>query len=136
MRPRNDPQLHLGLAHLGGTQRDPVMASLGNLQASAKRGSVNRGHDRLRRSFQCIDHRNQPRAAPFLAGRDLSELLDVGSGNESSPAADQHDRRHVAIASEGLDRFQNPLRHAGAQGIDRRILDGDCADTVLNAHAN
>ena len=128
----NDPEVHLGLTHIGGGHSDAVMTGHGKLEAASKRVTVNGGDERLGGVFElfqpCV-HRLRSFDG-LLARRQLLEDVDVRAGDERRAGADQDDgvrRRIVAGALDGVsDRFWN----AGAQGIHRWIVDGDYGNPV------
>ena len=84
----NDAELHFGLADLRVGRRDAIVAGHRDFQSAAERRAVDRHDDRLARVFNREQKRQKSRTAA-LAGCNLAELLDVGAGDESFPAADQ-----------------------------------------------
>jgi len=69
--------------------------------------------------------RQQSRTARACAGGELSEFPDIGAGDERSPSPDQHRCANRGIVADLSDCLGYTLRHAGAQRVHRRILDGD-----------
>ena len=129
---RNQPELHFRLADLRIRNGDAVVAGLRQLETAAERRAVNRADHRLRAVFDDRQHRMQTRA-PLLRPRpDLGELFDVGPRDKGFAAADQHDRFDRGIGRRGLHVGNDPLGHAGAERVDRRIVDRHDRDiTVL-----
>ena len=84
------------------------------------------------RIFNLFEHRIE-REARLLAGGDFAEFLDVGSGDERAPAADQHDGAYFGVLFRRLDPCENAFRNSGAQRVHRRIIDGDDADFARGA---
>src|SRR6516164_1258414 len=86
------------------------MTSERDLEPTAERGAMDRGHDRLRR---------------------VLEFGDVGAGNEGAPAAGKYDALHFRICDCGLHALQDATANRGAQCVDGGTVDGDDADDVV-----
>ena len=135
---RNDPEVHLGLAHVGGGDSHAVMTGHGELEAAAERMTVNGGNERLAGVFEPF----QPRVhrlrsfEGLLARLQLLEDVDVRAGDERRARADQDDRVRGRIVAGALDGLADALGNAGAQGIHRWIVDGDDGNTVPHLVAN
>ena len=52
-------------------------------------------------------------------------MFDVGAGDEAPPGADQHEGFDGGVGIAALQAGDDAFRHAGAQRIDRRVVDGD-----------
>ena len=131
-RARNDPEVHLGLTHLRGSDSDAVVARHGELEAAAERVAVNRGNERLAGVFKLFQPRVH-RLRPFdglLARLQLLEDGDVRAGDERRAGANQDDGVGGRIVAGALDGVADGFGHAGAQGIHRWVVDGDDGNAV------
>ena len=124
-RPRDNTQLHLGLADLRRCNGDPIVASLGYLQPPSKRRSVKRGDHRLRTSFEHPQQWVKPIATLFPPRRNFSELLDVGPRDKRAASADQNKGVDRIVVLVSPDRFLDTLGNTRAESIYRRIINGD-----------
>src|SRR5580700_3304799 len=106
------------------------MACHRQLQPSAKSCAMNRHHYRLSAVFNAEEERKKSGAARFARSH-LAEFFDVSSRNKRPSAADKDRSFHGGIVANLLDGLRNSLRHSGAKGIHRRIVDGDDGDIVL-----
>ena len=130
--------MHLGLTDLRGGDSDAVVARHGELEAAAERVAVNGGDERLARVFELFQsrvHRLRPLDG-LLARLQLLEDVDVRAGDERRTGADQDDGVGARIVAGTLDRLADPFGHAGAQGIDRWVVDGDDGDAVPHLVTN
>ena len=59
-----------------------------------------------------------------------AELPDVGAGDEAAPVADQHHRLYRRVGVAAVDRGGDAFGHAGREGIDRRVVDGNDPDPI------
>src|SRR5271155_5704837 len=105
------------------------MARHRQLQASAESGTMNRHHYGLAAVFDREEQRKKPGAARF-ARSDLSKFLDIGSGNKRLSAANKDRCFHGGIIVDLFDGTGNSLRHPGAEGIHRWIVDRNDGDVV------
>ena len=101
------------------------MAGERQLEPTAERGAVDRGHHRLRRGFDRGDHLVQ---AGRLHG--LAELADVGAGGERATRPGEHHGLYGRIF-DLLERIDQPGAHRVLERVDRWILDGDDCDVVV-----
>ena len=124
---RQDADQHLGQADLGARHGDPVVAGERMLEPAAERVAVDRSHHRL-----AARRRAPRRSAASDVGARLAELADVGAGDEAAAGADHHHRLDLGIGLALLQRLDDAVADAGAQRVDRRIVDGDDADAVLD----
>ena len=131
-RARNNPEVHLGLTHLGGGDSHAVMAGHGELEAASERVTVNGGDERLVGVFQLFQSRvHRLRSLDGLLARlQLLEDVDVRAGDECRAGADQDDGVRGGIVAGVLDGVADRFGNAGAQGIHRWIVDGDDGNTV------
>ena len=88
---------------------------------------MDRGDDRLAAVFDDVEDVVQAR---FL--RRLAEFGDVGSGEEGPPAANQDDRLHRIVGGECAEPFVERLPDVDAERVDRRRIDRDDPDAVLD----
>ncbi len=102
------------------------MAAQRGFQATPQGGAVNRGDQRLVAVFIGIDHRRQRRLLHRLA-----EFADIGAGNKRAPFAHQQQYLGVCVLLALLQGFQQPGTNSMAEGIDRRIVHGNNADTAF-----
>ena len=134
-RPRNQAQLHLRLTHLAGGRNHPVMPAHRHFQAPAECRAMQRHHHRLGRIFNLQDDLRQVRGRRF-ARHDPGEFTNIGAGDERASRADHDNRAHLRILHGPLHAFQNAFRHARAQRIHRRIVDGDDGNVVVDSVFN
>ena len=64
------------------------------------------------------------------------EDVDVRAGDERRAGADQDDGVRGRILAGALDGLADAFGNAGAQGIHRRVVDGDDGDAVPDFVAN
>ena len=107
------------------------MKSHRGFHSAAERRAVNRGDHRLRAIFNRLDHFQKVEVSFALARSDLAEFLDVSAGDERPAAADQNPAFDRIVVSDLLDGRRNAFRHAGAERVDRRVVDGDDADFAI-----
>jgi len=120
----NDAEIHLWLSYLEIWRTDSVVRGHGDLEAAAQRVAVHGGNHRLRRVLHESQHGRQKGAG---AGSD--KLRDVGACHERPAAADQDDGVYVVVGDRGAQQGVQFIDDAGAQRVDRRILDRDDCDT-------
>src|SRR5260370_33507339 len=105
-----------------------------SFESATERTPVDRGHHRFRAALDLVDNGRQARTLlPVAARSDLAEFLYVRAGDETSPAADAHDRLNCGIFLEFLDACNDSFRDSRAQGIHRRIVDCDDSDIAIPA---
>ena len=131
-RARNDPEVHLGLSHVGGRDGHAVMTGHGELEAASERVTVNGGNERLVGVFELFQPRvHRLRSFDGLLTRlQLLEDVDVRAGDERRAGADEDDGVRGRIVAGALDGVADRFGNAGAQGIHRWIVDGDDGNTV------
>ncbi len=66
-----------------------------------------------------------------FAGGHLSEFLDIRACNKGAASPNEHRGFDAVISVDLFDRFEDSLRYARAQSVDRRIVDGDDGDAVV-----
>ena len=127
-RPAGCPSFTSGRPKRARLRADAVVAGERDLEAAAERGAVDRGHDRLRRALDHVEHRVQ-------AGlhRRLAELGDVGAGDERAPGADDDDRLDGALRDRLRDPVVQALAYVLAQRVDRRVVDGEHGHAAAGA---
>jgi hypothetical protein len=119
-RARQDAELHLGQAEARGLHAHAVVAGQRHLEPAAQRGAVDRGHHRLGRALDQIEHLVQPGLL-----RRFAEFGDVGARNKGAPRARDHDRRDARIGRGLLEAIPQTLAHVLAERVDGRIVDGE-----------
>ena len=122
----NDADQHLGQSDLRVGDGDAVVAGHGVLQPAAEGIAVDRRDDGLLHIVEQIV------AAPLRWWARFVEAADVGAGDEAAPRADHDERLHVRIGVALLERLDDAFRHAWAKRVDRRVVDRDDADPVLD----
>ena len=123
---REDADQHLRQPDLRRGHRDPPSAAERVLQPAAQRIAMDRRDHRLAAALQRIV------AAPRRRLALGPEAADIGARDEAAPGADQHDGLDRGIGIGAIDPRHDPIRDARAQGIHRRIVDGDDGDAVLD----
>ena len=125
----NNTDGDFGLADLCGLRCDAIVAQHRGLQTTAQSIALDRGHDRLPAHLD--------RLAPFdRRGIALAHLFDVRARDEFAAMADQHHGFYVRVRVALGHAFRHAFRYAGAQGIDRWIIDGDDADGAALLETN
>ena len=115
--PREQAELDLGDAHRRGGDGDPIVAGERDFEAAAERGAVDRRDHRLAARLDAVDHLGQHRQLHRLA-----ELGDVGAGEEGLAFAGDDDRVDAVVGLGLLDRGDQPLAHARAERVHRRVV--------------
>ena len=128
---RNETEFHFRLSDLRAGHGDAVVAGHGHFQAAAESRAVNRHHHRLGAVFYFQQKREQSGAGFCLARSHLGEFFDVGARDESAAASDDDGGDHGAVCVDLIDGFGNSFGHAGADGIHRRIIDGDDGNVAV-----
>ena len=80
--------------------------------------------------------REQACASLRLAGCDLAEFLDVRAGDERTAATNQHYGLYRIVLAYLLNGLGNPLGNPRAQGVHRRVIDGDNCDIFISGKLN
>jgi hypothetical protein len=133
---RNDAEQHLGLPQPRVARRDPIVAGHRQLEPAAKRMTMNRRDQRLRRVLE----RQQDPVDPArtlerrIAGLEGVEGLDVGAGDEGRALADQDNRVHRRIRRRARHSIADRLADTGGERVHRRVVDredGDPAPDLL-----
>ena len=129
----DDAELDLRLADLDVVTGDSPVRGEGKLEAAAERVSGDRGDDRLR------DGRDLGQGPGQLGAelRDLGvaarrHLLDVGATGEGLLAAVEDHRADVVAVRRLLRGLREFGRDLGVQRVDRRAIQADRADPVLD----
>jgi hypothetical protein len=78
----------------------------------------------------------QARASLGLSGRDLVEFLYVRAGDERTAATNQHYDLYRIVLAYLLNGLGNPLGNTRAQGVHRRVIDGDNCDIFISGKLN
>ncbi len=107
------------------------MAAQRQFQAPAHGRAGYRGDDRLGHGIHIGQGIGQ-RCLTRVVG--LAEFADVGAAAEVAPATDDHECADMVIVVALPEGIENALHHAFVhrQRIDRRILEGDDTDIVVN----
>jgi hypothetical protein len=109
------------------------MAGHCGFEASAKRSAMDRGYNWLRRVFDALEHAIEAGSAAAVApGGNLSELANVGAGDERSAASDQHNRLDRGVFSQLFYSGDNAFRYSRAKGVDRGIVDRQDAHFAIS----
>ena len=130
--------MNFGLAHLRRGDGDAIMTRHRELEAAAKRVTVNGGDKRLVRILeflQSLVHRERSFDRLF-ACLQLLEDIDVGTGNERRPCTDQNDGVSLRIATGAFDGFADAFGHTSAQGIDGWVVDRHDSNVVADLVSN
>jgi hypothetical protein len=133
-RAGNDAQQHFGLSDFGSGHGHAVVAGHGEFESAAERGAVDGTHDRLGTIFDAPQQRVDAMRAVdgnFAVG-DGAEDLDIGAGDECIARADQHDGFDGRVGGGACHARVDAFGHAGAEGVDGRIVDGDDGNVVLD----
>jgi hypothetical protein len=119
-RTGQETQLDLGKPDPRTVERHAIVAGERNLQAAAERRAVQCRNNELFRSLDLIT----------LLWR-LPEFGNVGAGNESAALANDENRLAVIVLSRANGAL-DPLPHRVREGINRRIIDCDYANSGDN----
>src|SRR5215471_19184624 len=128
----DNPEPYLGLADLRARVSHPIVSRHRQLEPAPKGGAVNGGDQRFRAILHLQEQLDEFRAAALARG-DFAEFLNVRSRDEGLAGSHEHGSLHLTICGEDLDRFGNPFGYARAQGVHRRIVDGDYGDFAVFA---
>ena len=126
-----EPELHLREPESGGLDGDPEVAGKRGLEAPAERGAVDRGHHRLRRVVERVDHLEETRGLQRLV-----ELGDIRPGDEGPACAGEDDGGHRRVLAHLLHGVADALAHVPAEGVDGGIVDGDDGNAVAHFKLN
>ena len=112
------------------------MAGHGELEPAAERVAMNRGDDRLRCVLDILQDRVERLGSleRLLARRHRLEDVDVGACHERLAGADEHDRLDGRVVDPSCDRGLDAFQHAGAERVDRRVVDRDDGDAVATSY--
>ena len=116
-------ELDLRETEPGGRYRHPVVGAHRHLEPASQRGAVDTGDHR----FRAVLHRGLD-LIESGALRRLSELADVGSGDEGPTSAGEDDGLDLGICHRSVDPVEDALANVMAQGVDRGIVDDDQGD--------
>ena len=122
---------HFGQAQPRRWRGDAIIADQCRLQPAAQRGAMDRGEDRLGRSFDAIEHIMQRYARQRLA-----EFTDVGPGDEGASGAGQQDAACHRVVQRAAYGLVQPITHGGGQGVHRWGIDRDDGDLVHDPDLN
>jgi hypothetical protein len=121
-------ELDLRESEARGLRADSVVARQRDLESTAKRGAMDGRHHRLRTALDEAEHLVESRLL-----RRLTELRDVGTGDEGPPRTDDDDRADVGVGAGSREAVAQPQTDPVAERVDRRITDrqnGDVAAPV------
>ncbi len=107
------------------------MAAEGDLEPAAERKPLDRGDDRLRAGLDLGDDIDESRRL-----RRFAELTNIGPGDEAAALADDDEPGDGRIGCGALDGVAQSLPHLDAQGVDRRVVDGEDCDRPLKLVGN
>ncbi len=115
------------LADLACGGNDPIVAAHGDFEATTERGAVEGHHNRQGRVFDAADDGGK---IDWLGGSgdDFTEFPDVGPGDERGTRTDDNNGGCSGVRDRVGDAGGEPLGHSGAQGVNRRVVDGDNCD--------
>ena len=65
-----------------------------------------------------------------------AEDLDVGARDERRAGADQDHRIDIGVGASARDRGLDAFKHSRSERIDRRIVDGENGDAILDFVTN
>src|SRR5579863_2455415 len=86
--------------------------------------------------FYLEQERKQAWASLGLAGGNLAEFFYVRAGDERTAATNQHHSLYRIILAYLLNGLGNPLGDTRAQGVHRRVIDGDNCDIFVSGKLN
>ena len=137
-RAGDDAQQHFRLADLGAGHGHAIVAGHGEFETAAQRGAVDGAHHRLGTILDAPQQRVDAMRTVDgnVAVRNRAEDLDIGSGDECIARADQHHGFHGRIGRGARHTGIDAFRHAGAQGVNRRIVYGHDRDVFLDGILN
>ncbi|MNW87876.1 hypothetical protein D3C86_171300 [compost metagenome] len=121
-------QVHLGQPQLGARQRHAVVRGQGDFKSAAQRRAMQGRDHRFGAGFDLVAHVRQERLL-----RRLAELADVGARDEVPARAHQQDRADLVVGLRALNGRRQVAAHGGAQGVDRRVVQGDDQDVFVAA---
>ncbi len=98
---RDNSKLNFRLANLRRRNSHAIVARHGRFESTTQRRAVNGRDNGLRAIFHAIQNAHEAGPALSIAtGSDLSKLANIGAGDESAPAANQHDGFHRVVFFE------------------------------------
>src|SRR6266536_1723875 len=122
-RARQDAELDFGQPDLGGRRGHPIIAGQRDLEAAAESRTMDRRDQRLRESFQCLEHIGKGRRF-----RRPAEFRDVGPGHEGTALARDHDRLDRSVLLPLREPMNDRLPHTNADRVHRWVVDENDAD--------
>jgi len=130
-RSRNEAEFHFRLSDLRAGDGDAIVARHGHFQAAAEGGAVNRHYHGLGAVFYFQQKREQAGAGLCLARSHFCEFFYVSARDKSAAAPNHHRCAYGPIFIDLIDGCGNSFRHAGADGIHRRIIYGDDGNAAV-----
>ena len=134
----NDAEQHFRLADLGVGRHHAIVAGHRDFKAAAERRAVDGGHQR----FGGVLDPQQARVGAFGSRERLfaclqgPENLDVGARDEGRTGADQDHRIDIGVSARARHRGFDAFKNAGAERIDRGIVDGENGDAISHFVTN
>lgn len=121
-----DAEHHLRQAELRATRHHAVMATHGDLKATAERHAVDRRDDRLGARLDRIDQIRQVRGIMRSV-----ELGDIGTARKQLATATDHDRVDLIVRHRAAQSLIQAHAKTQPQRIDRRVVHHDFKDIVV-----
>ena len=129
----NDAELHFGLADFGGRHGDAVVACHGGFESSAKGGAVDGHSDGLGGIFNDEKNLGEANGSVLFSAGNLAELFNVGTGDKSASAADEHDGLNGGVGIEFDNGGGDALGNSRAERIDGRVVNRYDANFAIAA---
>ena len=117
---------------LGGAHRDAIIAAHRGFEPATQRIAMNGGHNRLGAGIELVG-RAVPDRRPDAA---FAELANIRAGDEAASGTDEHHGLHRGVSMGFFKARSDAFRHARAQRIHRRVVDGDDPDAVLDVQGD
>ena len=127
----DNAKFYFGLADLGAGNGNAVVAGHGEFQSAAEGRAVDGDDDGFPAVFDFQQDRQQACAARLSSAGEFAEFFNVRAGHEGAAAADQDRGFHRVIFVDLVDGVGDAFGYSGAQGVYRRVVDGDDGDVVL-----
>jgi hypothetical protein len=134
----DDAEVDFRLSDLCVSRRDAEVAGHRHFETSSERVAMDRRNERLRRVLEALQEgMDVPGSRQrVLAGLQEVEDLDVGPGNERRAGADENGGFCARVRPRPRDGLADGFPHFGAERVDRRVVDGQNGNAVLDFVAN
>ena len=129
-RAGDDAEIGFGQSDLGVRDGDAIVRGHGQFESAAQRRAMDRNHNRFRGILDGGEQVMEVGPAAFTGCDRFREFIDIGARDEIASSAHDDDRRRPPGRPARSESPTTDFPARRAEGVHRRIINGDDGDVV------